>query len=212
MHNQNLMKIKVCGMKYKENIEQIADLKPDYMGFIFYTPSKRYVTEEFFLPALPPEIRKVGVFVDANADDIIDKINNYNLDCIQLHGSEPPYFCRQMQRITCIIKAFGIDESFDFQQLEAYKDACDYFLFDTKTSGHGGSGQQFNWQLLRKYTGNVPFFLSGGLDLRDVKEIKQLSQDHHLLYAIDVNSRFEISPGLKDVDKLNELFHQLRNN
>lgn len=205
------MKIKVCGMKYKENIEQVAELKPDYMGFIFYTSSKRYVTEEFQLPALPPEIKKVGVFVDANADDIIDKINKYNLDCIQLHGSEPPYFCRQMQRITCIIKAFGIDENFDFQLLEPYKGTCNYFLFDTKTVEHGGSGQQFNWQVLEKYAGEVPFFLSGGLDLKDVKELKELEQNHAQLHAIDVNSRFEISPGLKDHDKLSQLIYEIRN-
>jgi phosphoribosylanthranilate isomerase len=205
------MKIKICGMKYPENIEQVLNLRPDYMGFIFYPPSKRYVTEEFQMPAIPPEIKKVGVFVDANADDIIDKINRYNLDCIQLHGSEPPYFCRQMQRITCIIKAFGIDENFDFQNLEAYKGTCDYFLFDTKTPEHGGSGKQFDWQLLKKYLGNIPFFLSGGLDLRDVKEIRNLAQEYPLFHAIDVNSRFETSPGLKDMDKLNEFTQQLRN-
>lgn len=205
------MKVKVCGMKYKENIEQVADLKPDYMGFIFYAPSKRYVTEEFSLPVLPPEIQKVGVFVNANADDIIDKINKYNLDCIQLHGSEPPYFCRQMQRITCIIKAFGIDENFDFQVLETYKGTCNYFLFDTKTVEHGGSGQQFNWELLKKYTGDVPFFLSGGLDLEDVKELKELEREQSQLYAIDVNSRFEVRPGLKDIDKLTELIQQIKN-
>lgn len=205
------MKIKVCGMKYKENIEQVIALKPDYLGFIFYPSSRRYVTEEFQLPAIPPEIRKVGVFVNTNADDIIDKINRFNLDCIQLHGSEPPYFCRQMQRITCIIKAFGLDESFDFHSLEVYKGTCDYFLFDTKTTEHGGSGQQFNWQLLKKYSGTVPFFLSGGLDLRDLEKIKELEQQYPLLHAIDVNSRFEISPGIKDIEKLNELIQQLSN-
>lgn len=197
-------------MKYKENIEQVADLKPDYMGFIFYTPSKRFVMEDFQLPALPPEIKKVGVFVNADADDIIDKINLHNLDCIQLHGSEPPYFCRQMQRITCIIKAFGIDEHFDFQLLEAYKDTCNYFLFDTKTSEHGGSGQQFNWQLLKNYQYDVPYFLSGGLDISIVKEIKELADKAPLLHGIDVNSKFEINPGLKDTDKLEQFVNEIR--
>lgn len=197
-------------MKYKENIEQVADLKPDYMGFIFYSSSKRSVMEDFQLPPLPPEIKKVGVFVNADADDIIDKINQHNLDCIQLHGSEPPYFCRQMQRITCIIKAFGIDEHFDFQLLEAYKDTCNYFLFDTKTREYGGSGQQFNWQLLENYQYDVPFFLSGGLDISIVKEIKELAHKTPLLHAIDVNSKFEISPGLKDTDKLEKLVNEIR--
>ena len=204
------MKTKICGMKYKDNMEQVAELKPDYMGFIFYAPSKRYVSGDAQIPALPPEIKKVGVFVNADADDIIDKINRYNLDCIQLHGAEPPYFCRQMQRITCIIKAFGVDEHFDFQVLEAYKDTCTYFLFDTKTKEHGGSGQQFNWELLKNYQGNIPFFLSGGLDLEAVKEIKTFAERNPLLYGIDVNSKFEISPGLKDIDKLERLIKEIR--
>jgi phosphoribosylanthranilate isomerase len=204
------MKIKVCGMKYKENIEQVVSLRPDFMGFIFHDSSKRYVTEDFQMPASHTEIKKVGVFVNADADYIIDKINKYNLDCIQLHGSEQPYFCRQMQRITCIIKAFGIDEHFDFHTLEAYKDTCNYFLFDTKTPAHGGSGQQFDWQLLKKYHYNVPFFLSGGLDLRQIPEIKDLALTYPLLVGIDVNSRFEIGPGMKDIDKLHELIHAIR--
>ncbi len=204
------MKIKVCGNKYKENIDQVAGLKPDCMGFIFYEPSKRYVTEEFQMPVLPPGIKKAGVFVNANADYIIDKISKHNLDCIQLHGDEPPYFCRQMQRITCIIKAFGIDDKFDFQSLEAYKESCNYFLFDTKTAEHGGSGQQFDWKLLKKYKQQVPFFLSGGLDLEAPKKMIALTEQYPMLHGIDVNSRFEISPGVKDINKLKELIQLVR--
>jgi phosphoribosylanthranilate isomerase len=204
------MKIKVCGNKYKDNIEQVAILRPDSMGFIFYEPSKRYVTEEFQLPVLSSEIKKVGVFVNADADFIIDKINRYNLDCIQLHGEEPPYFCRQMQRITCIIKAFGVDDAFDFQSLEDYKDSCNYFLFDSKTSERGGSGQQFNWELLKKYKQQVPFFLSGGLDLESAKTMLAMTEEYPLLHGIDVNSKFETSPGLKDIDKLRQLVKLIR--
>jgi phosphoribosylanthranilate isomerase len=204
------MKIKVCGNKYKDNIEQVAQLRPDSMGFIFYEPSKRYVTEEFQIPAISSEIKKVGVFVNADADFIIDKINRHNLDCIQLHGEEPPYFCRQMQRITCIIKAFGIDDKFDFQSLEVYKDSCNYFLFDSKTSEWGGSGQQFNWELLKKYKQQVPFFLSGGLDLEAAKTMLAMAEQYPLLYGIDVNSKFETSPGLKDIDKLRQLIKTVR--
>lgn len=204
------MKIKVCGNKYKDNIEQVGKLRPDSMGFIFYEPSKRYVTEEFQMPALSPEIKKAGVFVNADADFIIDKINRYNLDCIQLHGDEPPYFCRQMQRITCIIKAFGIDDKFDFHSLDAYKDSCNYFLFDSKTPEHGGSGKQFNWELLKKYKQQVPFFLSGGLDLEAAKMMLTMTAQYPLLYGIDVNSKFETSPGLKDIDKLKQLIQTIR--
>lgn len=204
------MKIKVCGMKYKENIEQVADLKPDYMGFIFYSASKRNVADEI-IPIIPSEINKVGVFVNADADFIIDKISTHNLHCIQLHGSEPPFFCRQMKRITCIIKAFGVDEQFDFNKLKEYEDCCDYFLFDTKTAEHGGSGKQFNWDLLSHYSFNLPFFLSGGVDLEAAKKIKEMGLKYPLLYGIDVNSKFEKSPGLKDVDQLKHLMELMRN-
>lgn len=198
-------------MKYKENIEQVADLKPDYMGFIFYAPSKRCVSDDLQLPEIHAEIKKVGVFVNAEADFIIDKVSAHNLHCIQLHGTEPPFFCRQMKRITCIIKAFGIDEQFDFDKLKNYEDCCDYFLFDTKTPEHGGSGQQFNWDLLNKYKFNTPFFLSGGLDLHAANKIKEMASKYPLLYGIDVNSKFELSPGLKDVDQLEKLMQFMRN-
>ena len=205
------MKIKVCGMKYKENIEQVADLKPDYMGFIFYPASKRNVTDDVLLPEISPEINKVGVFVNSNADFIIEKISTHNLHCIQLHGAEPPFFCRQMKRITCIIKAFGIDEQFDFNKLKEYEDSCDYFLFDTKTPEHGGSGKQFNWELLNNYSLTLPFFLSGGLDLEAAKKMKEMSVKYPLLYGIDVNSKFEKEPGIKDVDQLKQLMKLMRN-
>lgn len=189
-------------MKYKENIEQVGELLPDYMGFIFYDQSKRYVTEEFELPLIPSEIKKIGVFVNADADYIIEKINKYNLEGIQLHGEEPPYFCRQMKRITTIIKAFGIDEQFDFKTLEAYKDSCNFFLFDTKTAQHGGSGQQFSWSLLQKYSYAVPFFISGGIDLELMKKMDELAALYPSFYGVDVNSKFEDSPALKDIGKL----------
>jgi len=198
-------------MKHKENIEQVADLKPDYMGFIFYAPSKRNVSDDLQIPDISPEISKVGVFVNAGADFIIDKINAHNLHCIQLHGVEPPFFCRQMKRITCIIKAFGIDEQFDFSKLKDYEECCDYFLFDTKTPEHGGSGQQFNWDLLANYTCTIPFFLSGGLGLESAKKMKEMSKKYPLLYGIDVNSKFEKSPGLKNVEELQKLMHLMRN-
>ncbi|HET6225728.1 MAG TPA: phosphoribosylanthranilate isomerase [Bacteroidia bacterium] len=198
-------------MKYKENVEQVAELKPDYMGFIFYAHSKRNVSNELQLLDLPAEIEKVGVFVNADADFIIDKISTHNLNCIQLHGNEPPFFCRQMKRITSIIKAFGVDEHFDFNTLKDYEDCCDYFLFDTKTPEHGGSGRQFNWDLLDNYSAALPFFISGGLDLEAAGKTKELAKKYPRLYAIDVNSKFEKSPGLKDVDQLRQLMHLIRN-
>ena len=200
------MNFKVCGLKHPENIKQTAELKPNYMGFIFYPQSKRFVGEDFIIPAIPSEIKKVGVFVNASATYIIDKIDQYKLDLIQLHGDEKPDFCEVFNHLIPVIKAFGIDESFDFKKLEAYKECCSYFLFDTKTTEYGGSGKSFDKKILEKYDNSIPFFLSGGLGL---EEVEKLVSEKSKIYAIDVNSKFEIEPGLKDIKKLKQLADEL---
>jgi phosphoribosylanthranilate isomerase len=197
------MKIKICGLKYKNNIEQVAYLRPDYMGFIFYDKSKRFVGEDFIMPVISSKIKKVGVFVNAKADYIIDKINKHKLDVIQLHGDEKPGFCKVMSHLITVIKSFGIDDSFDFKSIEPYKNCCDYFLFDTKTNEYGGSGKQFDWNIFKGYDNKIPFFLSGGIGL---KELKSVSSFKLKVHAVDVNSRFEIEPGLKDIGKLEKIF------
>ena len=164
------MQLKVCGLKYKENIEQVAALRPDYMGFIFYPQSKRFVGDDFKMPMISPEIKKVGVFVNATAGYIIEKIDKHGLDFIQLHGNESASFCEVMSHLVKVIKAFGIDDNFDFNVLASYKNSCDYFLFDTKTTEFGGSGKQFNRDVLKNYTHDVPFFLSGGIGLEEVEK------------------------------------------
>ncbi len=189
-------------MKYKENIQQVGELQPAYMGFIFYDQSTRYVSEQFDMPSLPLAIKKIGVFVNADADYILNKINKYNLDGIQLHGEEPPYFCRQMSRLTTVIKAFGIDESFNFRDTEAYEGTCKFFLFDTKSELHGGSGKKFSWELLHKYKCAVPFFISGGIGPDTLKKLADLSVQFPAFYGLDVNSKFEVSFGLKDINQL----------
>ena len=203
------MLLKICGLKDKENIEQIAALRPDFMGFVFYSPSKRFVGEGFNMPVIPSEIKKVGVFVNAKADYIIEKIDRYKLDFIQLHGNESSSFCEVMSHLVKVIKAFGMDEHFDFNVLNAYKNVCEYFLFDTKTTEHGGSGKQFDWTLLEKYDNTVPFFLSGGIGLEEIKEVQNLptgqAGSKFKVYCVDVNSKFEIEPGLKDIEKLKKI-------
>jgi phosphoribosylanthranilate isomerase len=200
------MRIKVCGLKYKENIMQIAALKPDMMGFIFYEGSERFVGEDFEMPLIPFEIKKVGVFVNASATFIIDKINEHKLDLIQLHGNENPSFCEVLNHLIPVIKAFGVDSNFDLKSTEAYKDCCDYFLFDTKTAEYGGSGKQFDWNLLAKYDNSVPFFLSGGLGPEEIDRLKEVDLK---MYAIDVNSKFETERGVKDVEKISDLKFQM---
>lgn len=201
------MNFKICGLKDPENIKQVAALKPDYMGFIFYPSSKRFVGEDFIMPQFPSEIKKVGVFVNATATYIIDKIDQYKLDLIQLHGDEKPDFCEVFNHFIPVIKAFGIHEQFDWTELSNYEQKCSYFLFDTKTDQYGGSGKQFEWNLLKNYKGICPFFLSGGIGLEEIEKLKieipiAIGMKN---FVVDVNSKFEIEPGIKDVKKIEKV-------
>ncbi len=195
------MKLKICGMKYPENILEVSQLHPDYLGLIFYEKSSRFFDGE--IPEIPKSIKKVGVFVNSSLDEIISKIKKYNLDVIQLHGNETPEFCQKLKNKNIeIIKVFSVDDHFDFDILEQYESVCDYFLFDTKGKLHGGNGVTFNWQILEKYKSEKPLFLSGGIGIEEIEKIKKLNLP---IYAIDVNSKFEIEPGLKDIDLLKKI-------
>ena len=194
-HLNVMTKIKICGMKYSENILEVSQLLPDYLGFIFYEKSSRFFDGE--IPEISKSIKKVGVFVNATLEEIKSKIKKYDLDLIQLHGNETPEFCSYlMQGSIEIIKVFSVDDDFDFQILEAYENVCDYFLFDTKGKLHGGNGFTFNWQILEKYKSKKPLFLSGGIGIEEIAKIKILNLP---IFAIDVNSKFELEPGLKNV-------------
>lgn len=213
------MKIKVCGMRDTENISSLIGLKPDFIGFIFYHKSKRFVAD-FPLIEFPESIKKVGVFVNEEINEVVKKVKDYQLDCIQLHGNETVDYCnslrhslRYIERSRSdvskshqlgIIKAFSVDDSFDFTKTEDYQSCCDYFLFDTKGKDYGGSGLKFNWKILQNYKGITPYFLSGGIGLEDIEQLLSFLQrkESDRCYAIDVNSRFEDSPGLKNIEKL----------
>jgi len=206
------MKIKVCGMKHSGNILELAALKPDYMGFIFYDKSKRYVSA---LPSeilsLPKEIHKTGVFVNEDIHTIVSTAEKYRLDTIQLHGNEIPEICDQLKRKGySIIKAINIGNIIDLEKVEDYLNFCGYFLFDTKTTDkYGGSGKKFNWEILSHYKEKIPFFLSGGIHISDITEI--LSFKHPAFYGIDINSCFEMEPGLKNIPLIKEFIFKLRN-
>lgn len=202
------MKIKVCGLKDPDNISEIISLSPDYLGFICYDQSPRYING---LPAdalskLSP--LKTGVFVNEDKEIVNSLINQYGFDAIQLHGNESPGYCEVFTDKVKVLKAFGVDESFDFAQLDAYVNSVDYFLFDTKTPQHGGSGKSFDWDILQKYNLNVPFFLSGGLSLDNIAQVLQIK--HPMFYGVDLNSRFETEPGIKDIELLKKAFKLLR--
>ena len=203
------MKIKVCGLRDPENIKAVAALSPDYIGFIFYGPSPRFVSGLSIdtLTDLPSAIQKTGVFVDEDADRIHQLIDHYNFDAIQLHGGETPEFCSLFRNKIQVIKAFGINEDFDFNQLTEYLGKVDFFLFDTKTTAHGGSGKTFDWVFLNNYKLEVPFFLSGGLSPDNITDVVNIH--HPQFYGVDLNSRFETAPGLKNTEQLAIAFNTI---
>ena len=198
------MKLKICGMKYPDNILEVGSLLPDYMGFIFWDKSARYF--DGTLPTLPKRIKKTGVFVNANVEEIIEKVTKYDLQAVQLHGHESVAFCQELKNTLTntieIIKVFSVDDTFDFDQIEPFETVCDYFLFDTKGKLPGGNGTTFDWKVLEKYPSQKPFFLSGGIGLDEIDLVKQILKTDLPIYAIDVNSKFEIEAGLKDKEKL----------
>lgn len=199
-------------MKIPENIKDVVKLQPDYLGFIFYPKSKRFIDklDSQWVIQHTTQCIRVGVFVNATTEKVLQEAERFKFGLIQLHGDESPSFCQQIKNAGYqVVKAFGVDDDFDFSVLEPYKSYCDYFLFDTKSKAYGGTGQVFNWELLQKYDNQVPLFLSGGLDVDNIQEIKKL--DFLNIHAIDINSRFEISPGLKDLQLLNQLnFENIR--
>ena len=220
------MKIKVCGLKYQENIFDIASLSPDYLGFIFYDKSLRYVDNELnieLLNQLPKRIHKVGVFVNETIEEVIKTVTDYKLDCVQLHGNELPEYCEELchsELVTelsrsvvseshsiQIFKAFSVDDTFDFSKTNPYQKVCDYFLFDTKGKDYGGNGVKFNWQVLENYKGATPFLLSGGIAKNDVSEIKKIR--HAAFAGLDINSGFETEPALKNINEIKDFKNNL---
>ena len=199
------MKLKVCGMKYAENIQQVGELQPDYLGFIFYEKSKRNF--EGVIPKLPESIKKVGVFVNEFIEIVVSLVEEYQLDAVQLHGDESVEYIKKLKSYLPkieIIKVFGIKEDFNFDILKPYKEIVDYFLFDTKGKERGGNGIPFNWQVLGNYNSEKPFFLSGGIGLEHIDKIKKMRITGLPIYALDVNSKFETEAGVKNIEKLKE--------
>ncbi len=203
------MIVKVCGMREAENIHAVEALGIDWMGFICWKKSSRFVNER---PSyLPDRCKRIGVFVNPTIDFLIKKVEELKLERIQLHGNERPDFCRLVKDMTQlpIIKAFSISTKEDFAKTSLYEDIADYFLFDTKCTTVGGSGESFDWQLLQHYQGNTPFLLAGGIGPDSASIINNLH--HPQLVGIDLNSRFELSPGRKDVALLSNFLLNIRN-
>ena len=204
------MKIKVCGMKY--NPKEVEVLQPDYMGFIFWEKSPRYI--DTVIPSISLKITKVGVFVDASVEEILAKVAKHGLQMVQLHGGESPDLCQQLKNVGIkVMKAFGVDNTFDFSILQPYENVCDYYLFDTKGKLPGGNGYAFDWEVLENYPSTKPFFLSGGIGLENIDDILIFlyRPESKYCYAIDLNSKFETKPGSKDIERLKEFKKRLEN-
>lgn len=235
------MLIKVCGMRDANNIQEVSKLDIDMMGFNFWPRSKRFVrsigAEAGIMPdyspsrldyavdvngkrhfVFPKRIKRVGLFVDEMPQTIITYVYNYSLDAIQLHGSESPVMIENLRKALVpdivkdikFIKAFGISTEDDLKQTASFEGIADMFIFDYKSPGKGGSGKHFDWSVLEAYKGNTPFLLSGGIGPDDAEAVKAF---HHPMYAgVDINSKFETAPALKDVGKLETFVNTIKNN
>lgn len=202
------MIIKVCGMREAENIRAVESTGVDWMGFIFYPKSSRFVDS---VPEyLPTECKRVGVFVNEPAERVEELAGRFKLDFVQLHGGESPQMClRLKQKGLGVIKVFSVASKEDLEAVEAYRDSADYLLFDTSCAGYGGSGKSFNWQILENYTLDLPFILSGGLSMDSLAELKTFK--HPQWAGVDLNSCFERSPACKDVQLLTSFIEQFKN-
>jgi len=200
------MQLKVCGITNTSTIRELIPLGIDRLGFIFYHKSARYVYGKLIeegLDEIPGHIKKTGVFVNAEIAEIEQVINRFHLDSIQLHGTESPGFCSHFMPKTEVIKTISIKDKSSFELARLYQDSCHLFLFDTHSEHFGGTGKSFDWQWLEGYTLNKPFYLSGGISLENFAEIKQIR--HPQLTGIDINSKFETAPGIKDIEKIKQL-------
>jgi phosphoribosylanthranilate isomerase len=204
------MKLKICGMNNQKNTNSICELQPDFLGFIFWKDSIRFC--EDMIENIPDDILKVGVFVDADYNDIVDKVITYNLNFVQLHGNETPDFCAEIRKTNIkVIKSITINNTFNFKELNYNKDCVDYFIFDTKGELPGGNGTTFDWEILNDYNEDVPFFLSGGISLDEWPNLEKFLQSKAAknCFAIDINSQFEEEPGIKNKQKIKEFQEKL---
>lgn len=197
-------------MRNAENLTQLARLGPDFVGLIFYEKSPRFIGAEFSDISLKSSIKRVGVFVNEKPEIVIEKAAKYKLDFVQLHGNESPEFCAKIKAAGLgVFKAVSVGTEIDFEAFKAYEDKVDYFLFDTQGKGYGGHGITFDWKILEDYNLETPFFIAGGISNENIVELLAVKNDKFV--GIDVNSKYEISPGLKDIGLLKDLFEKVFN-
>ena len=201
------MRVKVCGMTQMEQVEQLPGLGATFAGFIFYPKSPRYVFRHLTTTDLRREnnINKVGVFVNASVDEVLLMVDECRLHMVQLHGDETPRQCEKIADYVSVVKAFRVSENDNIEwMIRPYMDVCDMFMFDTMGAGYGGTGKKFNWSMLQDLTVGKPFFLSGGIEPGDESSLISFAQEPvgKALFAVDINIKIEISPGVKDIEKV----------
>jgi len=201
------MRIKVCGMTQIEQVDKLADLGVTFAGFIFYPKSPRYVFKHMTTTQIRKEnnINKVGVFVNAPVEEVLHMVDECRLHMVQLHGDESPRYCEKIADYVSVVKAFRLSENDSVQwMIRPFMDVCDMFMFDTMGAGYGGTGKKFDWNMLQGQTIGKPFFLSGGIEPGDEERLKSFTTEPvaKALFAIDINSKFELAPGIKELDKV----------
>lgn len=209
------MRIKVCGMTLPEQVNALDDMGVSLAGFIFYPKSPRYVGNMISpekIKRIKGRIAKVGVFVNASYDELMKTVEDYRLDMVQLHGDETPRYCEKIADYISVIKAFRMSENDNIEwTIKPYQDVCDMFMFDTMGAGYGGTGKKFNWDVLKNAVINKPFLLSGGIEPGDEQKLKEFANEPvaKSLFAVDINSKFEITAGVKHMDKVKHFVENL---
>lgn len=209
------MRIKVCGMTLIEQVETLPDIGATFAGFIFYPKSPRYVFRHLTSAQMKKinTINKVGVFVNASVEEVLLMVDECRLHMVQLHGDESPKYCERIADYVSVVKAFRLSDNDSIEwMIKPYMDVCDMFMFDTMGAGYGGTGKKFDWNILKGSSIGKPFFLSGGIQPEDTAALKDFDEEpvSKAMFAIDINSKFEISPGIKDMKKVGQFIKELR--
>jgi phosphoribosylanthranilate isomerase len=209
------MRIKVCGMTIPEQVEALPDMGATFAGFIFYPKSPRYVFRHLTSSQIKKinTINKVGVFVNASVEEVLLMVDECRLHMVQLHGDESAKYCERIADYVSVVKAFRVSENDSIEwMIRPYMEVCDMFMFDTMGAGYGGTGKKFDWNMLKGVNVGKPFFLSGGIQPEDTQALKEFEKESvaKALFAVDINSKFETSPGVKDMKKVEEFIKQIK--
>lgn len=208
------MRVKVCGMTQEDQVAELADMGVAFAGFIFYPKSPRYVFKHMTTTQIRKEnrINKVGVFVNASIEEVLHMVDECRLHMVQLHGDETPRYCEKIADYVSVVKAFRLSDNDSVEwTIRSYMDVCDMFMFDTMGVGYGGTGKKFDWTVLKDAQIGKPFFLSGGIEPGDEEKLKDFTKEPvaKALFAVDINSRFELSPGVKDMKAVRQFVQNM---